>query len=842
MSSDKVIKDGALIFLVAIALRLTYLFGIEHLVVQEGDAFYFLSGGSELLKFTSDLLAGKMSDFQAVLTALGQVGATDAQVMSSAKLADRFMNDGPVITTYMAIVNLLAGVPPGSKDFNAYIWNLGTIISIVSSFSCVCTYLLARRFFGRLTAILSALLLAFYPSACLNVQSCYSEIFCSALMPLWLYFIDRWKDSRCKAVLSGEMIFLGFLTAALMLSKPLFYLLPPAVALAYLLTDRNGFRAGLKTMLSRALPFCLGLSLIFAPWLFITRAIAGKPLLTVTRSPAFNLFLGSDLERDGWRAYPFQRDIPTVPADAINRLLQSFKKEPLAVASMEVRKVPRLLAGSWNEFRYKVCGLDTDQQDFLHRLLLLLGLSGLMLTLAARDKTKFRFALLCALILSAHLSYCAFEPISRYNYTAVPILAVLAGYCLFRLGPMAKLPVFLSLSALLVLFLSNYRNLVSLTASPSVLGNGALELITAVLCAGSIIAFAVFLYYSGAAPGRPFKATLAALSVFGSAALCTFFCVLNDRELFSSRHLLLEPVKTSLSLPDLADSDQVALLLDLESPVSPLNLVFNVNGKEEQTLALPYMAIRRDQQFFDILNLQLKGMGGDANRLRQWWLVQLPRRLFNKGENELSVKAPVPAFIYRSGRYKPSVQLLSWTKGFTTSERDLRPYIDGGKPGINLSYLNLKSSRLPALNQGRVIMEKDLPEREIAGHNPFASNLLTSTTFKPQHNTLFLFTCEARARQKPGDFYARVLFRGKDANRELTWISPLTPMALPLTKDFRHYGFADFLPPELTTLQSVDVEVSVLPYQQELPFMQRKRALSRSLLIRGARLSLLALP
>lgn len=822
MSSDKVIKDGALIFLLALALRLTYLFGIEHLVVQEGDAFYFLSGGSELLKFTSDVMDGKMSDFQDLLKALGQVGATDAQVMSSAKLADRFMNDGPVITTYMAIVNLLAGVPPGSKDFNAYIWNLGTIVSIVSSFSCVSTYLLARRFFGRLTAILSALLLAFYPAGCLNVQSCYSEIFCGALMPLWLYFIDRLKDSRCKAVLSGEMIFLGFLTAALMLSKPLFYLLPPAVALAYLLTGRNGFRAGLKTMLSRALPFCLGLSLIFAPWLFITRVIAGKPLLTVTRSPAFNLFLGSDLERDGWRAYPFQKDIPTLPADAINLLLQSFKQEPLAVASMEVRKVPRLLAGSWNEFHYKVFGLDTAQQDFLHRLLLLLGLSGLMLTLAARDKSQFRFALLSALVLTAHLSYCAFEPISRYNYTAVPILAVLTGYCLFRLGNMAKLPAFLSLSTLLVLLLSNYRNLASIMASPSVLENGALEMIMASLCAGAIIIFAVFLYYSSAAPGRPFKTSLATLSVFGSAALCTFFCVLNDRELFSSRHLLLEPVQTSLSLPDLPDSDQVALLLDLESPVSPLNLVCKVNGKEEQTLALPYMAIKRDRQFFDILNLQLKGMGGDANRLRQWWLVQLPRRLFKKGENQLSMKTRVPAFIYKGGRYKPSVELLSWTKGFTTSERDLRPYIDGGKPGLNLSYLNLKRSKLPALNQGRAIMEKDLPEREIAGHNPFASNLLTRTTFKPQRTTLFIFACEASARQKPGDFYTQVIFRGKDANRELTWISPMTPMALPLRKSFQPYAFADFLPPELTALPAVDVEVRVLPYQQELPLCNAK--------------------
>ncbi|MBI5173475.1 MAG: glycosyltransferase family 39 protein [Candidatus Obscuribacter sp.] len=842
MSSDKVIKDGALIFLLALALRLTYLFAIEHLVVQEGDAFYFLSGGSELLKFTEAVLTGKLNSFEALLAALGQVGATDAQVMSSAKLADRFMNDGPVITTYMAVVNLLAGVPPGSKDFNAHIWNLGIIISIVSSLSCVCTYLLARRFYGRFAAILAALFLAFYPPACLNVQSCYSEIFCSALLPLWLYFIDRLQERRSRAPLDGYVIFLGFLTAALMLSKPLFYLLPPAVALAYLLTGRNGFRSGLKTMSKKALPFGLGLAMIFAPWLFITRAIAGKPLLTVTRSPAFNLFLGSDLARDGWRAYPFQQDIPTVPADAINRLLRSFKQEPLAVASMEVRKVPRLLAGSWNEFRYKVFGLDTAQQDFLHRLLLLLGLSGLMLTLSARDKTQGRFALLSALVLLSHLSYCAFEPISRYNYTAIPILTILAGHCLARLGATTALPALLSLSGLLVLVLSNYRNLASSIASPSVLGNGALELITASVCALSVLAFAGFLCRTGAGTGRPFKATLAALTVFGSAAVCTFFCILNDRELYTCSHSLLKPVQTSLSLADLPTGDKVALLLDLESPVSPLNLIFDVNGKEVQTKALPYMTVKRDQQFFDILNLQLKGMGGDANRLRQWWLVQLPRALFQSGENQLSIKAQAPALIYGSGRYKPSVELLSWTKGFTTSERDLRPYIDGGKPGINLSYLNLKSSRLPGLDQGRLIFEKSLPEREIAGHNPLASNLLARTTFKPEPSTLFVFTCKARSRQKQGDFYAQVIFSGKDANREITWISPMTPMALPLARSFREYAFADFLPPELTALKSVDVEVKVLPYQQELPFLQRKRALSRSLLMRQASLSLVALP
>ncbi|MBK8220806.1 MAG: glycosyltransferase family 39 protein [Candidatus Obscuribacter sp.] len=846
MSSDKVIKDGALIFLLALMLRLTYLFAIEHLVVQEGDAFYFLSGGSELLNFAHSILNGKLNSLEAALAALGQVGATDAQVMSSAKLADRFMNDGPVITTYMAVVNLLAGVPPGSKDFNAHIWNLGTIISIVSSLSCVCTYLLARRFFGRLTAILAALFLAFYPSACLNVQSCYSEIFCSALLPLWLLFVDRLKERRSRAPLDGPVVFLGFLTAALMLSKPLFYLLPPAVALAYLLTGRNGLRSGLKTMSLKALPFCLGLALVFAPWLFITRAIAGKPLLTVTRSPAFNLFLGSDLKRDGWRAYPFQRDIPTVPADAINRLFLSFKQEPLAVASMEVRKVPRLLAGSWNEFRYKVFGLDSAQQDFIHRLLLLLGLSGLMLTLSARDKNQCRFALLSLLVLVAHLSYCAFEPISRYNYTAIPILAILAGHCLARLGPTTALPALLSLSSLLVLILSNYRTLAVLMASPSVLGNGELELITASICALSVLAFAGFLCRTSAGTARPFKATLAALTIFGSAAVCTFFCVLNDRELYTVSHSLLRPVKTSLSLSTLPPGDKVNLLLDLESPVSPLSLMIAVNGRAVQTKALPYMAVKRDQQFFEILNLQLKGMGGDANRLRQWWLVQLPRTFFKSGENKLSIEAQAPALIFGGGRYKPSVELLSWTKGFTTSERDLRPYIDGGKPGINLSYLNLKSSPLPGplpgLNQGRLIFEKTLPEREIAGHNPLASDLLARTTFKPEPATLFVFACEARSKQKQGDFCAQVIFRGKEGNREITWISPMTPMALPLAKSFRAYGFADFLPPQLTALESVDVEVKVLPYQQELPFLQRKRALSRSLLMRQARLSLVALP
>ncbi len=168
------------------------------------------------------------------------------------------------------------------------------------------------------------------------------------------------------------------------------------------------------------------------------------------------------------------------------------------------------------------------------------------------------------------------------------------------------------------------------------------------------------------------------------------------------------------------------------------------------------------------------------------------------------------------------------------------------KPGINLSYLNLKSSPLPGplpgLNQGRLILEKPLPEREIAGHNPLASNMLARTTFKPEPSTLFVFSCEARSRQKQGDFYAQVIFRGKEGDREITWISPMTPMALPLSQSFRAYGFADFLPAQLTALKSVDVEVKVLPYQQELPFLQRKRALSRSLLMRQARLSLVALP
>lgn len=857
----------ALLFVLALVLRLLYLSGIEHLVVQEGDAYYFLSGGSELLKFAQETLAGQHT----ALADLGKIGETDAQVMSSAALADRLINDGPVITSYMAIVNLLAGVPAGAKDFNSYIWSLGTVISIVGALASVAVYKLAGRLLGcRKAALLAGLFVALYPPGIINVQSCYSEIFCSALVPFWLYFLERVKSKNNFLSWLG----LGVLTGTVMLAKPLFYFLPSIIFLFtfYRLAKTDSFS---NIFARKFLPLLVGLAVIFVPWLVVTKSIAGKPLLTVNRSPAFNLYLGSDLSRDGWRAYPFQEGIPTDAKVAVSDLVQKFETQPIDMTLLELKKIPRLYAGAWNEFQYPLFGLTATTQEFFHRLFLALGLMGFIALFSSRHKKDRWAALVSGLLILAHLSYCLFEPISRYNFTTFPFLAILAASLLYRARSGITLAPYMVGSALLVYALSNYRHLANFVGS---------SFLIAALYATTILVLGAF--FARSLSARTFRKYAVSTVCSLSLALLILANIPADRCILQTKTILDNSALAEKFALETQPNEKLRhlLLIDMVAGQSPASLTVNINdGKMHELDAFPWILVNREENFLTMLGLQLKGMGKDSLWLRQWWVVSLDSddlyKSLRVGKNKITLLPHGKATIYGTRLanmenfggetlYRPSLDLVSWTKGFTTADRvDMRLYEKadahfekGIGNGNNMVIIEGAGDNLPEKKYRQAAEVSKSEETSIYGQNPLTGACgayLPSLHYvpppSPQNsapNLLYRLSFQARSLNKNSwksfasnnvpRLWPKVTVYGQDAAGKPieSWISPLASLPLSLSTDYQNYSVCDFLPARFRKASALRIEANFYPFQEDQAHLQKKRAMRQQAQLKDSKLEI----
>jgi hypothetical protein len=153
-----------LIFSFAFILR--YLYNavfMEHRIAHFGDAYNFLRSGTCLLEAAASShtpmeLIGKIYHASAPQTQL-------LQSMTSMKLTDRLLIDGPVYPAYLAIVEWLSGVNPFNPIFDSHTVQISLCNSFVDALSCVFIYLAGRLAFNRRIALFAAVLFAIYPAA-----------------------------------------------------------------------------------------------------------------------------------------------------------------------------------------------------------------------------------------------------------------------------------------------------------------------------------------------------------------------------------------------------------------------------------------------------------------------------------------------------------------------------------------------------------------------------------------------------------------------------------------------------------------------------------------------------
>lgn len=716
------------LFFFAFAIRAIYLCTSEHRVVQFGDAFYYLTTGALLSKAL--LTAGDAQSFLQQMISATPVNPEDGNSFTSALLPIRILLDGPIFPSYLAVLSLLFGfVARPELQFESYCLKIALANSFIDSLSCVLLYFLGTRIAGRKVGAVAAFLLAIYPGAVINQARAYSEPFAYFLVLAFMSLVIFVRTAKLKMPLLAFCgILCGVLAASVALVKPMFVLLVASAVVALLLGDRltsentsqwyqkwQPKRRWVAVALTAA-----GAVLVFLPWVQITTSSLGKPTFLVSRAPAYNLFVGNQIHTDGWKTWPlfgmFSGNVERVTAN----IVQAFSEHPVEMVALELKKLPRLWAGVWNEFQYSFFGIPFHQQNVLHSLLLVFAFVG-MLVLWWRARAEARFEQIFAgiflvALFAIHFLYIGFEPISRYALTAMPFVCLLAALAIVHF---ARRRAFIAPAVIVFGFGALFNGLMLRSSIAPILLQtfSALDIFTArfieeicVVIIWIVLAQVLIMGIDRVrliSFGRRSRAVV--FAAFAFAALSWFCCSHFDqskREWYCDLRTKMQTVSQEMVLP--AESDIAGFLSDKQDDdaLNPMNTVFllcdmqsimgepkvtvTVNRIPWRTVALPWHQVNnKDADIATVMNMQGSAMSKDWRSFRQWWAIPIPRGLLIPGEpNEIALgfsfgESPISVRLF--GDYiganemhsypMPSFNLFSWTRGFATYDNwDTRVY------------------------------------------------------------------------------------------------------------------------------------------------------------------------
>lgn len=879
-----------LIFLLAFSLRLTYVSFLQHQLSEFGDAFLFLAGASKLREFFCHAI--QSGDWN-LISSLGLTSPNDVLAMRSISVSDRIMADGPIFPTYLALIQWLVGISPGSLLFKAKEFQFEIISAFLDSLTCLAIFLGARLAFDRRTGYIAATLFALYPASIINTQSCYSEPFACFAIASWscIVLAVMRLDSKVSPKRGLQFLVLGMSTGMIVLTKPLFVFLPVAFLAIFITLNLSSLPQLLRSkraLLLTLVPLLLGFALVVVPWLQFTHKITGRYVLCINRSPSFNLYLGNQLDRDGWRAYPFQPGIPLNVSDAEKQILLQASRHTVSFLSLEIRKIPRLWVGSWNEFQYTLFGIPVWLQEILHQMLLGSSALGFLLLIVRTKSWKDNSAIisLSVTIVSVHNLYVLVEPISRYAVTAVPLIAMLSGFFVTSLWTQRRrlLACLIGL-ALLCISLRGVHELIA--ASATILDGKLLYVFVALVYANIIVACFELVHIALFRPG--FGNRLLSLGL-GSYCMIvcgiTAACVIFDPKMPEWKvtlHSPAEMIKQTIAVPEIIPtprSSSAFVLIDMSQGDFPVPVQICFNGHRLRGFARPWWQISSSPEFIEVLSLQAQASGQSLYSCRQWWLMQIPASWIRFGAKNvvtLTTGAGSPITVF--GDYTvpgscmsclPSLDLASWTKGYATYDHsDPRPYAtistaqseseylanqewnnkdlspDVGRQfgdyrvrlitmdALTAPVLSNPESALNVLSMPdpRVISGTDLPGMQLAKKEVVLPDQYQSVDFD--------LRCQLATDGKGGSALVNLEFQGMDSNGRLKrWSSPWQPTLIRTTERWSPYYLSDSIPGEIRRLHRLRACVTVSPFSADQLLLHRKSAIRGKVLIRDLTLVL----
>lgn len=552
------------------------------------------------------------------------------------KLCENLLLDGPVLPLLSSAYFLALKHVPSAVDWQPFV----IVESLCHATAAALVSLLAQRLCpNRLWSGLAGLAWGLYPAALVATGRFLTEI--PAVTILLLLTWQAAKTVEQKGRSSGQSLLTGIFTGLLLLVKPA--LSPAGLAVDLLaLASTPGY---LCKFLVAAFMFC-GLLLPVGAWGIYTKVSTNTVYLIPQRVPVYNAVKGVDTEADGWESMPhppltqLMFNAPSVG----QAMLTGWLSHPGRLALLFLRKVSRLWALPWNDFRQDCLGLPLRHQVIGHLIIWALAIQGMLAVICHWPRplsgdTRSFVGWSCLLAIGGHLAYVPFESIGRYGFTAMPFVFILAFFALslcqsLKTAAMVAACVLTSITAAEI-GASQLGPFVSLF--PGFREAGMVRL----LCQIFLIALAAFfaaLYANKLQKTTPqvfviqnqsrlsIGVAIATGAILAAASAAAFFI---DGRLDRQWSLTLEkgqaacrqiaiPAGAAARKPQLS-----AVLIDGNAQLSGARITVNGHVIAEQ----PELLYRRKPSryfLFDVMRTCASKLGFPVSELRQWRVVTFP--------------------------------------------------------------------------------------------------------------------------------------------------------------------------------------------------------------------------
>jgi 4-amino-4-deoxy-L-arabinose transferase-like glycosyltransferase len=412
-----------LVFAVALIARLWFNFSGSHVdVAFNSDAYEYLVDAQALQKwlmlpaqFWLNCLAACILPIDPQQLALIKETLSPVREMSMA---------GPVFPLYL----LLSFSVFGQSIAASNAWAPLLVQSILTSLTCVLIALIGCICWDQKTGVVAGLIAALYPGFLVNSGRLYMESFACFLVCAILWLLTRaLVEQPLRAVAA---FLLGLATFSLQITRSVMVIFSVAlVPVVFLLS--------LKRLRTNIALFSLGFFLLAAPWLMIQKLELGKASLLVNRHGHYNLFIGNNVESNGWLSYPYPHGRGIEEKGFFQLASEAFLKSPFHWCKLMLDKPARLFKMPWNDFRVAIGPVDFSGQVAIHQIILLLATLGASLAwftpgqpgMGVDERKRILARSLVVAVFAFHMVYILFIGMARYALSAMPavILFVAAG-------------------------------------------------------------------------------------------------------------------------------------------------------------------------------------------------------------------------------------------------------------------------------------------------------------------------------------------------------------------------------------------------------------------------------
>jgi hypothetical protein len=644
-----------------------------------------------------------------------QFGGTPLNFSDSHKLNDYLLLDGPLVPLVGTFVFTLLGKIPQASDWRTFIYIEIFFQALATASITSLAFNLGNEKQAKYLALGRGLAWALYPAAILSTNSFLGELPATALLLLAMRLMVQTlklkaaatsnTTAKILALISGLLLTVVFMSKpALVLSLALLttlwmaallgpFFLPPG-------SEKGSPKYRNKTV--TALSFALGAALAATPWLLFTHETSGHWRASAYRLPIYNITRGMSCDADGWGTVPLD---PTMQSygegvSPLGCMASIFKEKPGQSLNLALRKPERLWLLPWNDFHHKCLSLGLGLQIFLHQLALTLAAIGLILLplcLPKRHATANFIAAAAPLIILGHAAYIPFETCSRYGFSGMPMVFLLAAmaveFIVITLRQQCKTSLLIGLclaaTASLVIARADLLSLIQILFIPT----GLSAFLEYAIKGASLILVFVLAYKLGSsdqAPKRPLlwiaSQSIAAL-LSGTIIAVLMAHYLNEREERSWKCRLEggERIGRAVKLTENIKANWHLLLIDCEATHNKSNQssdstssddplagsTVSINNKELPAASFNPASLVQTWAKLDQMQTDFASVfGKKASAVRQWRAYYIPPDYLNNGSNnEISLTAGQDITIFGDSdqingqaAFIPAIEYLSATK------------------------------------------------------------------------------------------------------------------------------------------------------------------------------------